>query len=131
MLYGIVGLIVATLISSWCGLIYVAFNAFKKLKLSIDIWSSAKIYVASAISALFSFVLLTVLPFNGVINLIFGGTFFVFTYLTLMPIIGIVNATDLEIFRLQFHKIKTVWPIIKLLLHYERKLLELTKKSPR
>lgn len=131
MLYDIVGLIVATLISSWCGLIYVSFNAFKKLKLSIDIWSSAKIYVASAISALFPFVILIVSPFNGIINLIFGGTIFILTYLTLLPIIGVLNATDIEIFRLQFHKIKSVWPIIKLLLSYERKVLERIKKSTR
>lgn len=79
-------------------------------------------------SALFSLTFLVASPFNSILNLIFGGTIFISAYLTLLPAIGVLNATDLEIFRLLFHKIKSVWPIIKLLLSYEAKVLKYTQK---
>lgn len=136
-LYGITGLIAALFISGFgslpgfCSLLYLLLTAVKKNNVSLDISSSAKIYIASATSALFLLAFLTASPFNGILNLIFGGTIFFFAYLTLLPAIGVLNLTDMEIFRLMFHKIKSVWPIIKLLLSYEVKILKYTQKLAR
>lgn len=129
--YGITGFIAALFTSSFCSLLYQLLTAVKKINVSLDISSSAKIYLASAISALFLLTFLVASPFNGILNLIFGGTIFGFMYLTLLPIIGVVNTTDIEIFRLLFHKIKSVWHILKLLLSYEAKVLKYRQKLTR
>jgi len=129
--YGITGLIATLFTSSFCSLLYLLSTAVKKINVSLDISSSAKIYLASAISALFSLTFLMASPFNSILNLILGGTIFGFMYLTLLPIIGVLNTTDMEIFRLLFHKIKSVWPILKILLSYEAKILKYTQKLTR
>jgi O-antigen/teichoic acid export membrane protein len=130
-LYGITGLIATLFTSSFCSLLYLLSTAVKKINVSLDASSSAKIYLASVTSALFSVAFLAASPFNGILNLILGGTIFIFTYLTLLPIIEVLNATDMEIFRLLFHKIKSVWPILKILLSYEAKILKYTQKLTR
>jgi len=130
-LYGITGLIAALFISGFCPLIYLLLVAVKKTNVSLDISSSAKIYLASVISALFSLAFLTASPFNGLLNLIFGGAIFCFAYLTLLPAIGVLNSTDIELFRLMFHKIKSVWLILKLLLFYEAMVMKYTQKLTR
>lgn len=128
-LYNIIGLIVALSIAQFCSLLYLLFTAVTKLNLSIDLWSSAKIYICSAISALFSFLLLVFLPFNEIINLFFGGALFFFVYITLLPALGVLTVTDIEIFRIQFHKLKSVWPLVKILLYYEMKVLKYIKNK--
>ncbi|TRZ81158.1 hypothetical protein D4R86_03210 [bacterium] len=126
--YGVIGLILALLVSGFCSLIYRLVIATKKLNVSIDIVSSAKIYLASAISALLTFTFIATSPFTNIINLIFGCTIFLFTYITMLPTIGILNGTDIDIFRMLFHKIKSIWPIIRIFLSYETKVLEFTKR---
>jgi len=127
-LYGVMGLIAALLVSSICSVIYELINAIKKVNVSLDFVSSAKIYFASAISALLVFLFLTISPFIGIMNLIFGGAIFLFTYLTMLPIIGTLNDTDIDIFKTLFQKIKGIWPIVKLVLVYEKKILAFTKQ---
>lgn len=129
--YGIMGLIATLFISVFCSLLYLLLTAVKKINASLNVSASAKIYLASAISALFSLTFLSASPFGSIPNLIFGGTIFIFAYLTLLPAIGVINLTDIEIFKMMFHKIKSLWPILKLLLSYEMKVLEVCGKAYR
>jgi len=126
--YGIMGLIGSFFISGFCSLLYVLLIAFKQIKISPDIRTSAKIYLVSAISALSLFIFLTFSPFNSILNLIVGGVIFCIIYLTFLPAVGIVNFTDIEIFRLTFQKIKSLQIILKFLLQYETKILEFKQR---
>jgi len=130
-LYGILGLIVAFLMSNFLSLIYYLLIAVKQIKLQIDIRSSVKIYFDTAISAIVLFIFVTASPFNGIPNLILGGMLFFFTYLTLLPVIGILNLTDIKILRQLFRNTKSLWPIVKLLLVYETKVLNFKQKLTR
>jgi len=129
--YGITGLIAALFTSGFCSLLYLLLTAVKKINVNLDVSASAKIYIASATSAAFCLTFLSASPFSSIPNLIFGGTIFLFAYLTLLPAIGVINLTDIEIFKLMFHKIKSVWSILKLLLSYEMKVLEYAQKLTR
>jgi len=130
-LYGIIGLIATGFICGFCTILYQLLTAVKKLNVTIDLLSSAKIFLASVISALFSLIFLIYSPFDNIINLLVGFPIFVLCYLTLLPAIGVVNRIDLEIFRELFHKTKTLWPIMKLLLAYEEKVLKYAQKATR
>jgi O-antigen/teichoic acid export membrane protein len=122
--YDIIGLIVAGVICSFFSTLYELFMASKMFNLSIDVYSSAKIYVTSALTAFAVFIFLSVSPFSGIINLILGGALFLFTYLTVLPLMGTFNYTDIEIFRGMFQKIKSLWPFVKILLSYETIILK-------
>jgi len=120
--YNITGLIVAFLISNSCSLAYSLLTAIKKVKVHLDIISSAKIYFASTVSVLPLMLFIIFSPFSKIPNIIFGVLIFCLIYLTLLPVTGILNATDLKIFEQMFCKIKSGWPILKLLILYETKL---------
>ena len=122
--YGVIGLIVAGVICSVLATLYELFMAYKLFNLSIDVSSSARIYIASGVTALTVFAFLSVSPFSNIINLILGGTLFIFIYLTILPLLGTVNNTDIEIFIGIFKKINSVWPLLKILLAYETKILK-------
>jgi O-antigen/teichoic acid export membrane protein len=127
-LYSVTGLIAALFVSGFCSLLYLLLTAVKKIHVSLDLSSSIKIYVASATSATFSLAFLKVSPLNSILNLIFGGLIFCLAYLTLMPIMRIFNATDMEIFTKIFHKIKSLWFILRLVIFYEAKVLKYAEK---
>lgn len=126
--YGIIGLILTVYIKGLSMIIYGLFMAIKKLDVKIDFVASAKILLSSIVSAIGCSTFLLYSPLSGVLNLFVGLAIFVMFYLTLLPIIGAINSTDLEIFRKLFHKTKTLWPIMKLLLGYEKKIMKVTKK---
>lgn len=123
-LYDVVGLILASVICYVLATLYELFMASKTFNLTVDMRSSVKIYLASIISACIVFLFVNISPFSSILDLILGCTLFIFIYLTILPPIGVLNATDLKIFRQLFRKIKSIWPIIKLLLYYETKILK-------
>jgi O-antigen/teichoic acid export membrane protein len=126
--YGIIGLIAVLFISGFCSLLYQLSIAAKEINAIPDAASSAKIYITSGISALFSLAFLSISPFNSILNLILGGIIFCFMYLTLLPVIGVITFTDVEIFKSMFYKIKGVRFVLKFLLSYETKLLGYKQK---
>lgn len=127
-LSGIMGLIGSLFISGFCSLLYLLAVTLKQIKTSPDFRVSAKIFTASAMSALFLLVFLEASPLSSILNLIFGGIIFCFAYLTLLPVAGILKTTDIEILTEIFHKTKSVWPLLKFLLSYETKILKYTRK---
>jgi len=127
-LFGITGLIATLFTSGFCSLLYLLLVAVKKINVCLDAFSSAKIYLASAVSALLLFIFLAYSQSNSILNLIIGGTIFCVTYLTLLPILRIINFTDIEIFRMMSQKVKSLRIILEFLLLYETKILKLTKK---
>lgn len=129
--YGIIGLIMSLFMSNFCSLLYLLLTTVKKVKASLDISSSAKIYLASTISALLLFIFLGYSRFGSILNLIIGGAFFCAVYLTLLPIIGIINFTDIEIFRQVSEKIRSLRVILKFLLGYETMILQFRQKLSR
>jgi O-antigen/teichoic acid export membrane protein len=128
MLYSVQGLIFAFLASSLLSLAYAIFIAIKRINVKFDLKASIKIYLASFLSTIPILVFLQFSSLNSFFNLIICGLIFLFTYLTLIPLIGAINESDLENFKIIFIRLKIVWPIIKLGLIYETKILNLRLK---
>lgn len=128
-LYGVIGLIMSLFIYNFCSLLYLLLTAIRKINVDMDASSSAKIYLASIISALLLFAFLQYSQFSSLLNLILGSIIFCVAYLTLLPLIGIISFTDIEIFRQVSGKIRSLRVILKLLLQYETKILKLMRKS--
>jgi len=128
MLYGAPGSIVALLISGFISLAYGLFIATKKIHVKPDFKASSRIYLSSFLSAIPVLAFLYVSPFNGLPNVLISGSLFLLTYLTLTPLIGAITHTDLESLKPILSRIKILWPIIRPVLAYQDKLLNLAPK---
>lgn len=120
--YHVPGLIIASLTSSLFSLAYALFIVVKKIKLSLDLKASLRIYLASSLSAVPVLGLLHVLPLNNALSLAINGPVFLLTYLTILPLTKAIDQTDLQNFKLMFSKLKVIWPLLKPVLAYEAKL---------
>jgi len=125
MLYGVPGLIVAFLISSLLSLSYGLLIAIKRINVDFDLKASLRIYLASFLSAIPILAFLQFSFLNSFFNVIICGLIFLITYITLLPLTGAIHESDLENFKIIFKRLKIVWPIIKLGLIYEGKILNL------
>ncbi|MEM1546778.1 MAG: oligosaccharide flippase family protein [Candidatus Methanomethylicia archaeon] len=125
MLYSVSGLILALLTSSLPSLSYAVFIAIKRINVNFDLKASLRIYLASFLSAIPIVVLLQFSPLNSLLNLIIASSIFLITYITLIPLIGAINKSDLDNFKLMFGRLKIVWSIVKLVLIYEGRILNL------
>ncbi|MGQ9468428.1 MAG: oligosaccharide flippase family protein [Nitrososphaerales archaeon] len=125
MLYEVPGLIVAFLTLTLLSLTYGLFIAIKRINVNFDFKISLRIYLASFLSALPMFTFLRFSSLSSFYNVVIAGSIFIITYLTLLPLIGAIHGTDLENFKVIFKRLKIVWPIIKLGLNYEGKILNL------
>jgi len=128
MLYGVPGSIVALLISGLISLAYGLFIAAKKIHVKPDFKASSRIYLSSFLSTIPVLAFLYVSPFNGLPNVLISGSLFLLIYLTLAPLTGAITHTDLENLKLILSRIKIIWPLIRPVLAYEAKLLNLAPK---
>ena len=122
-LYGVPGMIIALLASNLTLTIYGLTIAKKKFNVNINLKGQLRIYLASALSAIPTLAFLHLSPLTSLPNLIAGATLYLLTYLTLTPILKTVNEQDLQNLTKIFRNLKVAWPIIKLALKYENKLL--------
>ncbi|MEM3538317.1 MAG: polysaccharide biosynthesis C-terminal domain-containing protein, partial [Nitrososphaerales archaeon] len=125
MFYHVTGLIFTFLTSALISLSYAILIAIKRINVNFDIKASLRIYLASILSAIPIIVFLKFSSLNSFFNLIFCSLLFLIIYITLIPLIGAIQESDLENFKLIFKRIKIVWPIVKLGLIYEGKILNL------
>ncbi|MEM0471729.1 MAG: flippase [Sulfolobales archaeon] len=129
MLYGVLGLIASILISGLISLIYGLLITVKRVGVSLDISSSLRIYLASAVSAIPLTLFIHLSPLHSIPNIALGSLVFFITYLTILPLINGIQTQDLEILKLLFSKIKILWPLIKPILLYEYKILNLRTRT--
>ena len=121
--YQVVGLIVAFLASNLAGTAYGLSAAYKKFHLKLDLDSSLRIYLASAISIIPTLLLLSALNLPSLLNIAVGGFTYLASYLTFAPLTGAIKRPDVENLSQILHKIKIVNPIIKPVIIYENLLL--------
>ena len=132
MMRGVLGLILTLLISNLLSLIYGFTLARKKFNITISFRDQLMIYLSSLLSALPSILFLHFISFgssffNSLLNLAIGAIIYLIVYLTLLPALKAIDEHDIENLKQIFRKIKILWPIIRLLIDYETKLLRVTK----
>jgi len=94
--FGVVGLIVANSIAGFPSLFTGLWWIRKHFGATIDLVSSAKIFLASGIAAVVTYLLLSQLNYNYWIELITGGISFLVVYLVTAPLIRAVNKKDVR-----------------------------------
>lgn len=129
MLYGVPGLLIATLLSVLPPLIYQIYVAFTKFKLRLDIKSSLKIYLTSFTSAIPLFIFLQLSHFNGFLNLLFSCVLYLFTFLTIVPLTKTITEADLADLRTIIKRIRILRFLIEPVFRYEEKILNLFAKN--
>ena len=94
--FGVVGLIVANSIAGFPSLFTGLWWVRKHFGATIDLVSSAKIFLASGIAAVVTYLLLSQLNYNYWIELVTGGVFFLVVYLVIAPLIRAVDKKDVR-----------------------------------
>jgi len=94
--FGVVGLIVANSIAGFPSLFTGLWWIRKHFGATIDLVSSAKIFLASGIAAVVTSLLLSQLNYNYWIELITGGISFLVVYLVIAPLIRAVDKKDVR-----------------------------------
>lgn len=121
--YGVVGLIVSSLLASSVGQIYSSYYARKRFKAEFDTSALLKVF---AISALSSIIPITIVNFAGLpmfLGVILGGLLYLLSYVTLVPLTKVVNHTELTQVSLVLQRIRFLAFIVKPVLKYQEKIL--------
>ena len=110
--FGILGLIIVTLINPFLGTYLELRWAWKHYQIKANFQASARIFLASVISAGITFILLSFLGSIYWIQLVAGVAVFLATFLIAVPLVGALNKTDISNLRAMF---SGFWLVSKLL----------------
>ncbi|MCW4011338.1 MAG: oligosaccharide flippase family protein [Candidatus Bathyarchaeota archaeon] len=95
-LFGIVGLIAATLVAGIPDIAIGLWWLKKQYTLSIDLVASSKILLSSVIAALVTYLVVSQIPLSSWLQLAVGAVVFIALYLTASPLLGSVNRADVR-----------------------------------
>jgi O-antigen/teichoic acid export membrane protein len=119
--YGIVGLIIAGLLATLPGTMWVLYWIWKQYQAKADFKSSTRILAASALAAAIAY-LPNLLNIADWIKLIFGLVVMITVYILSAPLIGAVSVTDINNLRTMFSGLGIVTKIINIPLRIAEKV---------
>jgi O-antigen/teichoic acid export membrane protein len=94
--FGIIGVILGLIFAGIPSLIWGLYWIWKHYKAKADFKSSAKIFTASLIAALTTYLSISLLQTPAWIKLLTGGTIFLTTYILTAPTIGAITPNDIQ-----------------------------------
>jgi len=92
----VIGGILAVMVSSTPGMVWGLIWVWRNYKVKTDYKSSAKIFAASAIASVVTYLFLTVFNAAWWIILAVGAGIFLLVYLISAPLLGAVNRVDID-----------------------------------
>jgi O-antigen/teichoic acid export membrane protein len=126
--FGIIGLIVAMLISGLPSAFIGLYWTSKHFGASVDFKASAKILLASTSAALTTWVFLITFTAAAWITLTAGLIIFLLTYLAAAPLVGAINQADINNFRSMFSGLGLISKLIEIPLTLMEKPLKIQIK---
>ena len=96
MQFGVLGLIITTLVTGIVTTIIPLVWVRKNYELTVDWSSSAKIVLSSSVTAILTYVLVLELGFSSLIRLIIGVVFFAIVFVVATLLIRTINKSDIE-----------------------------------
>jgi O-antigen/teichoic acid export membrane protein len=129
-IFGMVGLIIASVAAGVPSMLWVLYWIWKHYKAKADFQSSAKILAASAIAAAVAYLPTVYLSTANWIKLIIGLVIFLTLYIFGAPLIGAVNLTDINNLRTMFSSMGAISKIINIPLQAAEKVAQ-TKSANR
>jgi O-antigen/teichoic acid export membrane protein len=127
MQFGVLGLIVTSLVTGIPTTIITLYWIRKHYELTVDWRSSAKILLSSAIAAALTYILILELDFSSLIRLIIGVVFFAFVFVAAALLTQTINKSDIENLRGMVSGLGTIGKIFNRVLNIIEKLMETLK----
>jgi len=127
--YGVIGLIVAHLVSSLCANLYGLHVAKSRFKIRLFYKNLLRIYAVSAISAVPVIILLYISRLWWLWNVILGFVIYLSVWLTLIPAAGILQAAEIQKLEILLPKNRYLRRILIPIISYEKKLLNKTQNE--
>ncbi|MGA3193107.1 MAG: flippase [Candidatus Bathyarchaeia archaeon] len=113
-MFGITGLIIASVVAGLPSMFWVLYWIWKHYKAKADFASSAKIFAASAIAAVLAYLPTAFLNTPNWTKLIIGLIIFLAAYIFGAPMIGAVSLTDINNLRTMFSSMSIISKIINI-----------------
>ena len=125
--FGVLGLIVTTLIPQIPNAIISLYWIKKHYELTVDWRSSTKILLSSALAAALTYLLILELGFSSFIRLIIGAVFFIFVFGAATLLTQTIDKSDIENLHSMTSGIGIIGKIINRILNIIEKLMETIK----
>ena len=126
--YRIPGLVISIIVAQFVAMAFASFMAHKNYSVTVDFRSTIKIIVASLCSAFVVFLLFKLLYVQiPIFRLILGGFLFIIAYLFFVPVFHVINKEDINNLEIILKESSILSPILKIILHLEKKLLPIRK----
>lgn len=123
--FGVVGVILCIILVGEPSMFIGVYWIWKRYGTKADFRSSAKIFLASAIAAITTYIFLNVFTAAAWIMLAIGAIIFLTIYLTVAPLIGAINQTDVNNLRAMFSGLGIISRILEIPLTLLEKQLEI------
>jgi O-antigen/teichoic acid export membrane protein len=123
--FGINGMIIGSLVAVVPGIFISLYLARKKYGTKIDFNASARILLASTISAITTYLFLDVFAASNWLSLLLGSILFLVIYLVCAPLIGAINQMDINNLRGFFSTLGLVSKILEIPLRFMEQLLKM------
>jgi len=127
--FGIIGVIVVTLVAGIPSMFISLHWAWKRYGAKIDFKASAKIFLASATAGTATYLFLNILNTANWVLLATGMALFLAIYLTTAPLIGAINQKDVDNLRSMFSGLGIISKILEIPLVLVQKVLNLRSNS--
>jgi O-antigen/teichoic acid export membrane protein len=124
--FGIVGLIVTTLVAGIPSLAVGLWWVKRNFGATVDWVSSTKIFIASAISAAITYVAISQLTIPHWVKLVAGGIIFLVAYFIVAPLIRAIDENDVNNLREMVSDLGPFSPLFQIPLDIVEKLLTIT-----
>jgi O-antigen/teichoic acid export membrane protein len=126
-IYGVYGLIGATIIANFSGTLYGLMMARKRFNVRLPP-GQTRMYIASFISAVPLFVLGSINPIHSsVLSLILFAAVFFVSYLVFLPLLGGLVTDDIHMLLAVVQDFQLIGPFIRIISEFESKLIALRR----
>jgi O-antigen/teichoic acid export membrane protein len=125
--FGVLGLIITTLVTGVITTIVPLYWVRKNYGLTVDWSSSAKIILSSSAAAILTYLIVTELGFSSLIRLIVGIVFFAFVFVVATLLTRTINRSDIENLCGMMSGLGTVGKLFCRLLNIYQKLIEILR----
>jgi stage V sporulation protein B len=126
---GIIGLIITIYIIGVVPAIIGVYWTWKRYETKADLRNSGRIFLASTIAAITTFLLLNTFTATKWIMLAVGAIFFLLVYIICVPLVGAINQMDIKNLRIMFSGLGIISKLLEILLILIEKTLRITAKS--
>ena len=122
---GITGLIIVGYVGGIPSMIIGIYWVWKKYEVKADFSTSAKIFFASSISGLITYLFISVFSLASWIMLSLGALLFLLIYLIFAPLVGAITQKDINNFRSMFANLGIISKLLEILLILIEKFLKI------